>query len=330
MTVIDAHSHFLPPAVTDRLRGGGYPHARVEDRPGSGPWVVCTRGLQFPLTPLFHDVETKLAWMDEHGIDISLNSTAAPLFLYELEADECVRLCREVNDAAAEMAAASGGRLVGVATLPMTVPDAVPEELRRACGELGLKGAEIGPSVGETMLDDASLDPIWAAAAEQGAPVFLHPYTYMLGLWQHPGFDRFFLLNNVGNMLETHLAAGRLTLGGVFDRHPELTIQLAHGGGGLPYQLTRLDHTYELREQVREVASRPPSEYLDNFLFDTVVYDRRPLDYLIERVGVDRVVFGTDHPFDIADLSPLETLSDVDAAVAEKIFEGNARRAYGL
>jgi aminocarboxymuconate-semialdehyde decarboxylase len=328
--VIDVHSHFIPPAVVDILRDGGYPHARVEDRDGGQAWIVCTHGLQFPLTPLFNDVDAKLEWMDERGIDISLTSISAPLFLYELDVECLDELCRQVNDAAAALPGESGGRLVGMATVPITEPELATRELRRACGTLGLRGVEIGTSVGEMMLDDPSLDPFYDAAEELGAPIFLHPYVYMLGLGTVPGFERFFLLNNVGNMVETHVAAARLMLGGVFDRHPKLRVQLSHGGGGLPYQLPRLNHTYELREQVREVAKRSPFEYLDNFLFDTVLYDPRPLRFLLDLVGPDNVVFGTDHPFDIADAGGIKTVKAIDDAIATKVLESNAVAAYGL
>lgn len=329
MTVIDTHSHFLPPAVIDILRSGDYPHARAEDRDGQ-TWIVCTKGLQFPLTPLFQDVGAKLEWMDARGIDVSLTSISAPLFLYELDTDRLDELCRQVNDAAARLPGESDGRLIGMATVPITEPELAARELRRACGELGLKGVEIGTSVGEMMLDDASLDVFYDAAEELGAPVFLHPYTYMLGLQTVSGFERYFLLNNVGNMLESHLAAARLMLGGVFDRHPGLRIQLSHGGGGLPYQVARLNHTYGLREQIREGSERPPFEYLSNFLFDTVVYDARPLRFLLDMVGTDNVVFGTDHPFDIADASGIESARAIDEETAEKVLHSNAAAAYGL
>jgi aminocarboxymuconate-semialdehyde decarboxylase len=316
--------------VVDFLRSGEFALGRAEERPGSGTWIVAESGLQFPLTPLFHDVEAKLAWMDARGIDVSLTSIAAPFFMYELAPSEAVSLAEAINDAAVKLAAESGGRLVGVATVPLNAPELAARELRRACGELGLKGVEIGTSLGETMLDDSSLDPFFAAAAELGVPVFLHPYTAMLGLLHVSGFERFFLLNSVGNPLETHLAAARLILGGVFDRHPRLTVQLSHGGGGLPYQLARLDRTYAMREQVRELASRPPSEYRGNLLFDTVVYGRAQLEFLIELVGADRVVFGTDHPFDVADATGLEAGAFLSADAAASVLGTNATRAYNL
>lgn len=330
MRVIDAHSHFLADAVLDVLSSGEYPHARAEERDDGTTWVVCTHGLQFPVTPLFTDVDAKLAWMDQNRIDVSLTSTCAPLFLYELPVDELETVCRRVNDSAATLREKSGGRLIGLATVPITDPELAAQELRRTHTELNLRGVELGTSVGDTMLDDPSLDVFYSTAEELKATIFLHPYIYMLGLRTVPGFERFFLLNNVGNMLETHIAAARMMLGGVFDRHPELRVQLSHGGGGLPYQLARLNHTYGLREQIREAAKRPPFDYLHHFLFDTVVYDPRPVQFLIDLVGVDNVVFGTDHPFDIADMGGIESTEAIHEMVAAKVLEANAAAAYGV
>jgi aminocarboxymuconate-semialdehyde decarboxylase len=327
--VIDTHSHFLAEPLLDLLRRGEYEYARVEERVG-GTWIVCTSGLQFPLTPLFNDPIAKLEWMDQRGIDIALVSTCAPLFAYELDSQRLDDLCRQVNDAAAELASASAGRLVGMATVPLTDPALAARELVRANRDLGLRGVEIGTSAGDMMLDHPSLDQFYDAAEEVGATILLHPYAYMLGLRTVPGFERYFLQNNIGNMVETHIAAARLLLGGVFDRHPRLRVQLSHGGGGLPYQLARLDHTYRLREQVREVAQRAPSEYLGQLLFDTVLYDPRPLGFLLELVGSDSVVFGTDHPFDIADTTAVEAVRAIDDATAATVLERNAARAYAL
>lgn len=330
MTTVDAHSHFMSPGSLDLLRSGDYPLAHIEQREGGVEWVVCKQGLEYPLTPLFTDVEAKLEWMDERGIDVALTSIAAPLFFYELAPDRLVDLCREINDAAAMLARDSEGRILGVATVPMTSPHDAAAEVRRACGELGLKGVEIGTSVGETMLDDPALDPFYEALTDVGAPLFLHPYAFMLGLETHPGFERYFLLNTVGNPMETHLAAARLMLGGVFDRHPELIVHLSHGGGGLPFQLARLDGTYNKRANVRESASKPPSGYIENFLFDTVLYHPAPIKFLLDRFGPERVIFGSDHPFDIADLTGLEVARSLQESVREMVLGGNAARAYNL
>lgn len=328
--VIDTHTHFLPLELIELLGQGAHPGITVLGGGGNGRWLRYASGIRFPLQPAFYDTAAKLEHMDASGVDLGLISIAAPLFLYDLDASDTVALSKVINDAAARLADDSGGRLRGMATIPLNAPDEAAAELRRAHETLGLRGVEIGTSVGATMLDAPEFDPVWTAAAELGVPVFLHPHLSMSGEGRPIGSDRYFMSNSVGNPLETHTAAARLILGGVFDRHPSLTVQLAHGGGALPYQLARLDRTYALREEVREVARKRPLEYVGNFLFDTVVYHDTPLDFLIEFVGVERVVFGTDYPFDMEDLTGLRVGERLDASDAERVLSGNARRAYGL
>jgi aminocarboxymuconate-semialdehyde decarboxylase len=330
MTVIDTHSHFLPLELVQFLREGNHPDVTVEERRDGRSWIVYASGTQFPLTPNFHDPEAMLAEMDAAGIDISLLSVAAPLFFYELDAESSIAVCRILNDAAAELARDSGGRLRGMAAVPLGAPADAAEELRRARDELDLCGVEIGASLGLTQLDAAEFDPFYAAAAELGMTIFVHPYTSMLGMGTPPGLDRYFTSNSVGNPLETYRASTRMVLGGVFDRHPGLLVHLAHAGGSLPYQISRVDHTYGLREEVRAVARKRPYDYLPNFIFDTVIYDERQLDFLKALVGIERIVFGTDYPFDMADLTGLAWAERLGGEDAEQVRETNAKRVYGL
>jgi aminocarboxymuconate-semialdehyde decarboxylase len=135
----------------------------------------------------------------------------------------------------------------------------------------------------------------------------------------------------VGNPYETFVAASRLIVGGVFDRHPRLRVQLVHAGGSFPYQLGRLEHAYRVREETKSVAERSPRSYLEHFLFDTVIFDERGLAFLLELAGPAAVMFGTDIPFDMADTSALETLPRIapDDAVQQVLGE-NALRVYGV
>jgi aminocarboxymuconate-semialdehyde decarboxylase len=300
----------------------------VVDREGRDPLISHDNGLQYPVFPLFHDPAEKVAQMDRDGIDVSLCSIVPSLFLYEIDPEETLRAHRVINDAAVAYAGRSGGRIATLATVPLNDPALAEQELRRACGELGLVGVEIGPSVGAMMLDDTRLDGFWAAATELDVPVMLHPYLNMVAK-PGPDLQGFHLANVVGNPVETFVAASRLIVGGVFDRHPGLRIQLVHAGGAFPYQLGRLEHAYGAREDTRAVAEREPVSYLDRFLFDTIVFDERGLRFLLELAGPDAVLFGTDLPFDMADLSPLQSLPRVaDAATADKALGGNALRAY--
>jgi aminocarboxymuconate-semialdehyde decarboxylase len=330
MAVVDVHTHFLPLEFVDLLRSGqGPPGVELAEREGEDPLIRHDNGLTYPVFPVFHDASAKIEQMDRDGIDVSVTSISPSLFLYWTEASETARVSRLLNDAAAALAERGGNRIQAMATVPMNDPEEAAGELRRARSELGLVGVEIGTSVGDLQLDDRSFDPFFAAAAELGTPVMLHPYLSMISP-PGPAYEGFHLANVVGNPLETFAAAARLIVGGVFDRHPALTVLLVHGGGALPYQLGRLEHAYGAREETRQVADRNPISYLDNFIFDTVVFEPRALDFLLAFAGPERVAFGTDLPFDMADVSALELNDRAGAEVAELVLEKNALAAFGI
>ena len=291
--------------------------------------VVYETGLRLDITPSFWDVETMLGDLDREGIDVALPSIAAPVFLYELQPSATAEASALINDAAASLASASQGRLRPLATVPLNDPEGAAEELRRAHG-LGLVGVEVGTTLGPLTLDEPQFDPFLAAAAELRMPVLLHPYLSMSGEGLPAALRRFFLSNVVGNPFETVVAASRLVLGGTFDRHPSLRVVLSHGGGAFPYQLGRLRHAHHQLELVREVVARDPLEYLENFLFDTVIYEPRSLAFLVDLVGAERVVFGTDQPFFMSDLSALRLADDPGSDVAPKVLAENACREFGL
>jgi aminocarboxymuconate-semialdehyde decarboxylase len=316
--------------LVDLIRSGeAPPDLSVSERDGEDPLIVHDNGLRYPVFPLFHDAAAKLAQMDRDGIDIALISLTPSLLLYWTDPADTVRIHRFINDAGAELAGRGGGRLHALATVPLNDPPAAAEELRRARRELGVVGVEIGTSVGETMLDDPSLEPFFAAAEELGTPVLIHPYTNMIAA-PTPALAGFHLGNVIGNPMETFVAAARLIVGGVFDRHPNLRVQLVHAGGAFPYQLFRLDHAYEVREETKSKARRRPSEYLANLYFDTAIFEPRALDFLIGLTGPERVLFGSDLPFDMADLSGLDLAARVDSGLAERILGENARAVYGI
>jgi aminocarboxymuconate-semialdehyde decarboxylase len=327
--IVDTHTHFVPMELIDLVRrGDGPPDVSIEERDGGDPLIAHDNGLRYPVFPLFHDVAAKLEQMDRDGIDEALISLTPSLLLYWTDPAETARVHRVINDAGAAFAKRSGGRLHALATVPLNDPPAAAAELRRTRAELGLVGVEIGTSVGETMLDDASLEPFWGAAEDLGMPVLIHPYTNMIAA-PGPELRGFHLGNVIGNPFETFVAAARLIVGGVFDRHPALRVQLVHAGGAFPYQLFRLDHAYDVRTETKAEAERRPSTYLGNFLFDTVAFDPRALDFLIELAGADHVLFGSDLPFDMADLSAL-SLAERDPKLAASVLGGNALAAYGI
>lgn len=327
--VIDTHTHYIPGELLEFIESGQGPTGlAVERRGDKDPLIVHDNGLAYPVLEIFSDAGARLEQMDREGVDVTIVSLSPSLFLYWLEPEETAAACRLLNDAASRIAAGGGGRIQVMATVPMNDPEAAAAELRRARAKLGHVGVEIGTSIGSRQLDDPAFEPFFAAAEELAMPVMLHPYLSMIAP-PDASMAGFHLANVVGNPVETFVGASRLIVGGVFDRHPELRVLLVHGGGAFPYQLGRLQHAYEVREETSRIAARPPISYLENLLFDTANFDPLALRFLIDRVGAQRVVYGTDLPFDMGDEAQ-ERVREVAAEEAERLLGHNAAEAFGL
>lgn len=188
--------------------------------------------------------------MDALGIQTSVLSLTPTLFFYWLDAAAAGDFCRQANDALARLVARSD-RLHGVAVVPLQDPEAAAAELRRAVTDLGLRGVEIGTTMEHIPVDDRRFDPFFAAAAELGVPVMLHPYY----VGTRPHLADFYMTNLTGNPMETCIAATSLILSGFFDRHPTLKLVLVHAGGFMPYQIGRLDHGFNVRAETRAVIA---------------------------------------------------------------------------
>ena len=301
MTVVDLHTHFLPQFFVEEAAAEGVFGVRVEDG-----LVVHPQGFRYPAHPTFVAVESKLAAMDAAGIDVSVLSSAPTLFFYDQAAEAAVPFARRSNDALAELVAESD-RLAGLAALPMQDTDASAEELERAVGELGLLGAHIGTNAGKVPLDAPQMEPVLAAAERLDVPLMLHPYY----VGPKTGLEDFYLVNSMGNPLDTTIAAVRLIHAGSLDRFPGLRVALVHGGGFLPYQIGRFDHAWSVRSEARVSLDRPPSEYLDRFWMDTITHGDEALRFLADRIDPDRLYIGTDEPFDMADSDPVGRLERV-------------------
>jgi aminocarboxymuconate-semialdehyde decarboxylase len=326
MKVIDVHAHVIPPTLVDAMRDGHAPDGIRLDQHGGQTWVVHRQGYRYPLLNEFHDVATRLATMDTLGIHTAILSAAPPLFLYWIDAAEGAEAARVINDAVADMVGQAPDRFAGLATLPLQDPAAAVEELRRCVRERGFGGAQIGPHAEGVPLDDESLRPVLDTAAELRVPLVIHPYY----VGSSPGLlDDFYLTNLQGNPWQTAVCASRLILSGTLDALPDLNLVLVHGGGHLPYQVGRLDHGHRVRPEARGCAMAP-SEYLRRFHYDTLTHNPAAARWLIEQVGADRVMLGTDMPFDMGGGSLDEQLADVDLADAERaaIAYGNAERIF--
>jgi aminocarboxymuconate-semialdehyde decarboxylase len=260
------------------------------------------------------------------GIDAQLVGPM-PMHHYWAERDLAIRFSRTVNEAVAGHCAHAPERLCGLGTIPLQHPDAAVAELEYAVRGLGLKGVSVSTYVAGRELSDLAHDPVWAAAEALGAVVFVHPWGCTLG--SRLAAD--FLANTVGQPAETTLALSRLIFSGVLDRFPGLRLLAAHGGGYLPTYIGRSDHAWKVRPDAHRCAE-PPSSYLRRIWYDALVYTPRAVEHLVEAAGADRVMVGTDYPFDMGITDPVERIAAVALAVGEReaVLGANATALLGL
>jgi aminocarboxymuconate-semialdehyde decarboxylase len=315
----DVHNHAVPREAVELVRGGdGYP-IKVE-----GDFMEADR-VRAELTPVFLDPEAKLEQLAQAGLEAAVVSGSPALFAYEADADRGAALCRAVNSGLADLCAFEPARLRWIAHVPLQAPDVAASLLAEAAGA-GAVGAQIGTSVAGTPLADAALDPFWRAAEQHDMTLMLHPAYNN----PHPGLEGYHLQNAIGNQLETTVAAERLIVTGVLDRHPGLRLLLVHAGGYLPWQAGRLRHATTVRA---ELAGSPPDPYayFGRVFADTITHDAAALRFLVERVGADNVVMGTDLPFDMATPEPVAALEEaLDADTARRLMEVTPLRLFRL
>jgi aminocarboxymuconate-semialdehyde decarboxylase len=275
------------------------------------------------LVPKMVGLEPREADMDATRVDIQVVSPVPIQFYYWTDPAFGADLARAQNNDVAELVKGNPDRFVAMGTLPMQDAAASVIELRRAVNELGVRAFIVSTNIDGVELSDARFDPIYAAAVALDVPLFLHPFGFTDGSRLRP----YFMHNCVGQPLEEQIAITHLIFGGVLDRHPGIKICIAHGGGYFPYYAGRMDHSWEYRPELRELIDRPPSEYLRELYYDTVVFRADALEYLVNMVGVDRLMMGTDYPFDMQEFDPvgfIEGATGLSESDRAKICGGTA------
>lgn len=327
--IVDAHLHYLSPlALAAARRAPDRYGVRVLDDDERPRLRVGDEAPTRPLLEPLYTLTAHEAFFDKQGIDAGVFGPLMDVAGYSLPPAQGAAWSRAQNEALAESLASSGRGHAGLASVPLPHPARAAEELRFAIDTLGLRGAMIDPNALGRPLGDPALDPFWRAAADAGAPVILHPFL----LEAVERFGRHYLHNLVGYPFETTLAAGSLILGGTLDRFPALEIVLVHGGGFLPYHVGRFDRGHVTRPEARADGAAPPSSYLRRFHYDTLVQFTPALKYLVDVVGADRVVLGSDHPFWLGDPEPLRLVREAGLAAAAEtaILGDNAARLFRL
>jgi aminocarboxymuconate-semialdehyde decarboxylase len=316
---IDAHAHVIVPELLDEPWG---PRVRWED----GAQIVELGGR--PIRSAVRDfvaIDRILAAQDEAGIDHVVLCPWVNLLGYDVPPEEALERARIQN---AGLAALRSDRVSVLGTVPLQAPELAATELEALVAS-GFAGVEIAASVNGVALGDDRLAPFWAAAEATRALVFIHPTTRGS---TGPGFEDHYLWNLVGNPAETTVAAAHLVLSGVLERHPNLRILLAHGGGTVLALRGRLQHGWANLAAARTRLRESPIESLRRFYYDTVVFDPVVLRDLVAFAGAERVLLGSDYPFDMADARPADTVAaaGLDAAAERAVLGGNAARLLRL
>lgn len=312
---LDIHAHILEEETVRTLQRevpqAGVSLTRIDDE-SADLAVGATHYKPFPRGGW--DVERRLQDMERYGIGRQLLAVTPQTVLYEAEAGVALAAAQIQNDAIAARVRAMPDRFLGLATVPLQAPEQAAAELARAMGQGGLLGAMIGSNVEGRNLDDPALEPFWAEAEARGAFLLLHPLKVA-------GIDRmrsYYLQNFVGNPLDTTIAAACLVFGGVLERFPGLRVVLSHGGGFVPYQEARWRHGHGERGEAKARLRGEPGPSIDRLLFDTILHEGPALQFLVDKVGAGRVMFGTDYPFDMGQYDLLEVIDGLRVTRAER------------
>jgi aminocarboxymuconate-semialdehyde decarboxylase len=316
---IDVHNHALPEAALDLFRADARFGASFEGQ------HVSFNGSRLAIRPVNFDADAKLEQLAALEIDGAVLSATPALLFNGLEADAAETLSRAVNTGLAAMAAVHPERIGWMAHVPLDHPELAASMLNEAV-QAGAVGVEVPTRIEGRRIDEPEYEPFWAAAEDLSVIVFPHPYNNE----PNPALERWHLDNVIGNLLETTVTAERLICAGVLDRHPQLRILLAHAGGFFPYQAGRLRHARTVRPELADTPTDPWA-YCGQLIFDSITHDEAALTYLVERVGVENVVLGTDLPAPMAPEQPVVELRDaLGSETAEIIASANAARLYPL
>ena len=327
-TTIDVHSHVAVPEAAKFVK----PHLDLATIPLARFATPDTKALNqqqdADRTSRMTQYDERLAELDEMGVDLQVVKPLPPQCYYTLPMEIADRAARMVNDGLAEYVARRADRFIAFGTVPLQDGAAAAVELERSVKKLGFKGVQILTNVAGREFSHPSLDPFWDKAEQLGVLVVIHPN----GFTEADRLSRFYFNNVIGNPLETTIALHYLIFDGVLERHPNLKILAVHGGGYLVAYSGRIDHAWGARSDCRGVLPKPPTFYLRKVYFDSVVFTPHQLQYLLKVFGANRILMGTDYPYDMAESDPIAHLAsaELDAASIAAIAGGNAHQLLKL
>ena len=325
---IDIHAHYYPDSYLKLIEDEGPRFGASYSLSEHNHPIIRAGGIGTPpLGRAFIGLDERIAAMDDQGVGVHALSMTMPMVDWA-GGDLARRMSEAFNDALAQAHDAHPDRLFGLAILPMNDPVQAVAELERAAGLPGIRGVYMSTRILDRELSDEAFLPIFERIEDAGLPLFLHPLN-VIGAER---LERFYLGNLLGNPFDSAVAAAHLIFGGVLDRFPKLEVCLPHAGGAFPYLVGRLQRGFEVRPELKHME-KGPVEYLRRFTYDTISHSDAALGYLIDLVGADRVMLGSDYCFGMGYDRPVEVVTGHAGLTDEDrdlILGGNARRLLGL
>ena len=305
MKSIDIHAHISPEGYIRALEAG-------EDWYGI---TAFANDFHLSVPRTMWTPEQRLTDMDSLGVDVHVLSTNAVFYCYDRDAATVAAMDRECNDYVAQLTQDHPARFAGLANLPMQDVGAAAAELERAMTQLGLKGAMIDDQVNGKTYDDPEFYPLWEVAEQTGAVILIHQ---ALETVVSARLNRYHLPNSIGNLADRAITFASFVFGGVMDKYPNLRICLCHGGGYTCFGAGRMDRGWQVRSEARANITQPPSTYLNRFYYDCLTHSEPALRMLIDSVGIDKVLFGTDWPFDMCTDWPVAWVLGLESLTQEE------------
>ncbi len=334
--IIDPHAHISPESFIEDVRKKRFGKAVTIEK--GKPWeFLVTRTTVLgkervhknPLPRETYDVGLRLKGMKKQNVDMQILSVVPPMTYYALDAGLNRELSASLNDSLLKITEENPGKFRCMAQIPLQDPKAAAKELERAVKN-GHLGAQIGSNVAGTNLDDRALDVVWRKAVKLDVPIFIHPVDVM-GI--HDRLKDYYLRNFIGNPLDTTICAASLIFGGVFDRFPKIKFLLSHVGGFTPWIRGRWQHGYGERQEPKVNKAKAPENYFKKFYYDTIIHNADAFEYAVKTLGVNRILYGTDYPFDMGNLKRAEKipgLSRFSKKDQKKMLFDNVKKLYKL
>ncbi|MGQ0647345.1 MAG: amidohydrolase family protein [Gemmatimonadaceae bacterium] len=323
--IVDVHNHYYPPSFIDALRRG--PSAiTIEDDAEGNPVLISPGDRNFAVRG-HRDIDYREQVLEREGVDVQMITLTTPGTTME-PPERSAQLASLVNDALNEIRLTRAHRFTALATLPQNSPAHSVTEFDRAMS-LGFAGVMMFASCRGVSLYDQAMWPVYERANAHGAVIHIHP-NYPAGV---EAMQEYWLMPLVGFLFDTTLAAAGLVYSGVVERFPRIRWVLGHLGGAIPYLVERLDRGFEAYPECRVNISRPPSDYLKRFYYDTVNFDTRALQLAVDFAGAGQILAGSDYPHLIGSIAKMKSsISALAIPEADKarILGGNAVDLLGL